>query len=152
MSTYSFLDCQATINGPGGSFSLGAGAGAAEEGISVNQAEEKDTLTVGADGSAMHSLHAGTNGTVTVRLLKTSPRNQQLMALYNSQKQTSANWGQNNITVSDIVRGDVISARSVAFAKVPDLTFAKDAGVNEWTFTAGHIEYLLGAGVPDTNI
>lgn len=152
MSTYSFLDCQASINGPGGTFSLGSGSGASEEGITVSMVEDKNTLTTGADGAAMNSLHAANAGTITVRLLKTSPTNQKLMALYNSQKQSSATWGQNQIMVSDIIRGDVVSARTVAFKKVPDLTYAKDGGHNEWAFDCGHIDDLLGAGVPDVNI
>lgn len=114
--------------------------------------EEKNTMTIGADGAAMQSLHGGNSGMITVRLLKTSSANQKLMALYNSQKQTSANWGQNVLTVSDIVRGDVVSARRAAFAKLPDLTYAKDGGHNEWTFHCGHIDELLGAGVPDVNV
>jgi hypothetical protein len=34
--------------------------------------EAKNTMTVGADGEVMHSLHAGKSGTITVTLLKTS--------------------------------------------------------------------------------
>ena len=44
MSTYSFLDVQATIVGPGGAFSLGSGAGVAEEGISIEPTGEIDTM------------------------------------------------------------------------------------------------------------
>ncbi len=35
----------------------------------------KNTMTIGADGEVMHSLHADKSGTVTVNLLKTSPTN-----------------------------------------------------------------------------
>ena len=85
MATYSFLDVTASIAGPGGNFSLGNGSGNSEEGITVTMTEDKNTMTIGADGSAMHSLHAGKSGTVSVRLLKTSPVNKQLMTLYNYQ-------------------------------------------------------------------
>jgi hypothetical protein len=40
--------------------------------------EAKNTMTVGADGEVMHSLHAGKSGTITVTLLKTSPVNKKL--------------------------------------------------------------------------
>lgn len=152
MATYSFLDVQATIVGPGGSFSIGSSAGVAEEGITVTMREEKNSLAVGADGTPMNSLHADNSGVVTVRLLKTSPTNALLMALYNFQKSSSANWGQNVIVISDTVRGDVISCQVCAFAKVPDLTYGKEAGLNEWGFHAGAVHDLLGAGTPDINI
>ena len=148
MSTYSFLDVVAAIAGPGGAFSIGSDAGISEEGISVEMAEEKNTMTIGASGQVMHSLHAGKSGNVTIRLLKTSPVNRQLSQLYNLQTSSSALHGQNQLTIRDRSRGDVVSCKQVAFAKNPAITFAKDGGMNEWTFQAGEISYLLGSGAP----
>ena len=54
MASYSFLDENASIVGPGGSFSLGSGDGAAKEGIDIAMNAEKVVLTVGADGSPLH--------------------------------------------------------------------------------------------------
>ncbi|HHD9887370.1 TPA: phage protein [Yersinia enterocolitica] len=65
MSTYSFMDVTASITGVGGSFDLGYGAAVAEEGITTSMIENKNTMTIGADGEGMHSLHAGKGGTVT---------------------------------------------------------------------------------------
>ncbi|MBU9403923.1 DUF3277 family protein, partial [Burkholderia multivorans] len=62
MATYSFQDVTATIVGPGGAFSLGYGSANAEEGITIAQAGDKNTMTVGADGEVMHSLHADKSG------------------------------------------------------------------------------------------
>ena len=64
--TYSFLDTQASIQGPGGAFSIGAGAGIAEEGITVEPNVDQDTMTIGADGTGMHSLIADQSGKITV--------------------------------------------------------------------------------------
>src|SRR5690349_7485194 len=128
MHTYSFLDVLATINGPGGVIPLAAESGPAEEGITIAMREEQNTMTVGADGAGMHSLHAGQSGTVTVRLLKTSPINAALMAMYTFQRQSSGNHGRNTIVVSDTARGDFISCQEVAFGKAPDLNFAKEGG------------------------
>lgn len=152
MQTYSFLNVQAAISGPGGAFSMGSGAGSAEEGITVSMNEEKTTMTIGADGEGMHSLHGGNAGKATVRLLKTSPVNAQLSALYNAQKQSSALWGQNVITVSDPTRGDFITLRGAAFGKHPDLAFAKDGAAIEWEFMAISVYMQAGAGVPDVNV
>lgn len=146
MPTYSFLDCQAAITGPGGTFSIGSGSGNSEEGITVEPAEEIDTMTVGADGQVMHSLHADKSGKVTVRLLKTSPVNALLSAMLAFQRISGANHGQNTITIKNIVTGDSITCQQTAFAKVPTITYAKDGGMNEWSFNAGIIDVGLGAG------
>lgn len=145
LQTYSFLDVMAAITGPGAAFNIGQDAGVAEEGITIEPAEDKGTLTVGADGTPMHSLHAGSAGVITVRILKTSPTNALLMAAYNFQRISSANWGQNVIVVSNAVQGDIITATAVAFRRVPNLNFQKVGGMNEWSFQAGRITPLLGA-------
>jgi len=96
----------------------------------------------------MHSLHAGNAATITVNLLKTSPRNHQLRAAYNAQKASSTLWGQNLITVSDIARGDQTTLRKVAFKKVPPIAYAKEGGTMAWTFDAIVADVILGSGAP----
>lgn len=144
--TYSFLDFNCSIVGPGGAFSLGNGAGVAEEGISFEPSGEVSTMTMGADGSGMHSLHADKSGKIVVRLLKTSPTNQLLAALYAFQTANSANHGQNTIVGNDTQRGDVITCTQVAFTKAPNLNFAKQGQLVEWDFSAIKIERILGGG------
>lgn len=144
MSTYSFLDFSASIVGPGGSFDLGYGAGNSEEGVTVAMVEPKNSMTIGAGGDVMHSLHAGKGGTITVTLLKTSPTNAKLSALYAAQSLSSATWGNNIIVMRNSASNDVCSARSVAFQKVPDWQNAKDGGTVAWVFDAGKVDMLLG--------
>ena len=150
LSTYSFLNVQASLSGPGGSFSIGSSSGNAEEGISVEMLEDKDKMDVGADGSIMHSLRASDAARISVRMLKTSPVNAQLSALYRFQKTGAQNWGQNVLVITDVARGDVVASAQVAFAKQANLTYGKDGGMMEWSFL-GSIDELLGAGVPDVN-
>lgn len=144
IATFSFLDCLSAITGPGGAINLGAGAAVAEEGITIEREEDKSTLVVGADGTPMHSLHAGNAGTVNVRLLKTSPVNAMLEAMYNFQRLSSALWGINVVTTSNFVTGDIITCTFVAFRRHPNITYAKEGGMNEWTFAAGSIDAILG--------
>lgn len=144
-NVYSFLDVHAAIVGPGGAFSLGQGAGVAEEGITVTPTGEIDVMQIGSDGLGQHSLIADKSGTITVRLLKTSPANLLLSALLAFQRTSSSAWGQNTITLNDSSRGDVITCTQCAFSKVPDLTYAKEAGVNEWEFKSIRIEPTLGS-------
>lgn len=152
MATYSFLNVQAAISGPGGSFSMGSGAGVAEEGITADPVEDKNTVNYGADGTPMHNLHAAKPGLITVRLLKTSPVNAQLNELYNLQTSDASLHGQNTITVSDPNRGDFITAQLSAFKKRPTVVYSKDGAMNEWTFDVGILDMDLGAGIPDVNV
>lgn len=145
--TYSFLDVAASLVGPGAAFQLGSGAGDAEEGITIEPLDEIDHLTIGADGTPMHSLKANKGAKLTVRLLKTSPVNLQLSAALAAQRVSAANWGQNTITLVNKSSGDVVTCQLCAFAKVPTLTYAREGGFNEWEFNVGICDVGLGAGV-----
>lgn len=148
MASYSFLNCQAAIVGPGGAFNIGTGAGVADEGLVITMAGDKDTMVTGADGSVMHTLNADKSGTLTLRLLKTSPTNAQLSLMYALQTITSALHGLNTITVRDSARGDVTTCRQVAFRKQPALSYTKAGAINEWEFNVGIVDQLLGSGSP----
>ena len=146
MATYSYLDTMVSISGPNGSFSLGAGSGNTEGGVTITMTEDKNTMTVGADGTVMHSLHAGKSGTITVRLLKTSPTNALLSEMYGLDIVNCRSHGYNTISIRDMCRNDVIVAQQCAFAKFAEITFAKDGGEMVWTFHVGVIDFKLGSG------
>ena len=149
MTTYSFQDVTAAIVGVGGSINLAAGAAVSEEGITIEPVADKNVMTIGADGSGMHSLAANEASTVTVRLLKVSPVNAQLSMMYNLQTRSSATHGKNVITIRDVVRGDAVVLTSVAFKKRPPLNYAKEGGLVEWTFDAVKTNTTLGVGSPE---
>lgn len=143
---YSFLNVVATIAGPGGIVNLGEGAAVSEEGITIEPVEDKNIMTIGADGRGQHSLIASDACTVTIRLLKTSPINAALMLMYNLQSASSALWGQNVISIVDSARNDFNAVQAAAFKKKPVIAYAKEAGFNEWVFDAIKINSVLGAG------
>ncbi|EYU14203.1 DUF3277 family protein [Photorhabdus aegyptia] len=144
MATYSFLDVSASITGVGGSFDLGNGAALSDEGITVTMSESKNTMTTGADGEVMHSLHATKSGTITVNLLKTSSVNAKLNAMLSAQSLSSAAWGNNVIVIRNKQSNDIAVARSVAFQKQPDLQNNKAGGTVSWVFDCGKIDIMLG--------
>jgi hypothetical protein len=150
MPTYSFKEVGAAIDGPGGNISIGAGSGVAEEGITIERTEDSNTMAIGADGEVMHSLHAGDSGQVRARFLKTSPTNARLQAMWNYQRTTGANHGRNTITLRDFQRGDIVTCTEVAFTGNPSLTWSKAGQMVEWHFHAGHVDPVLGYGVPAT--
>ena len=141
---YSFLNVNATIVGPGGVVNLAAGAAAAEEGLTIEAVEDKNVMTIGADGKGLHSLIASNAVTITVRLLKTSPANAALMLMYDLQSSSSALWGQNVFAITDSGRSDYTVAQAGAFKKKPTITYAKEGGIMEWTFDAINANTILG--------
>lgn len=145
MSTYSFQNFALTLTGPGGSITLGNGAGDAKEGVTFEFIENANTMVIGAGGEAMHSLNPGKGGKATVRLLKTSLTNGKLSVMYNFQRTSSSNWGQNVLAGSDIVRGEQYSCQQVAFSKFPNNTYAMEAGTVEWVFDVGIMDPALAA-------
>lgn len=146
MATYSFLNVGCSIAGPGGVVDLASGASAAEEGITIEPIEPKNVMQVGADGQGQHSLIASDAAKVTVRLLKTSPKNALLMAMYNIQSASASLWGQNVITTVDSGRNDLIVSQACAFNTVPTLNYQKEAGVNEWVWDSIKTNRILGTG------
>lgn len=145
-TTYSFLDVVATIVGPNIVASLGSTSGSAEEGISIAFTEDQETMTIGADGTGMHSIHGGQSGTVSVRLLKSSPTNSILSAAYQADRSVPSSGGQNTVVVSWLAGGDVYLMANCAFKKFPDNSYSKDGTMLEWQFNAIQLTPLLGAG------
>jgi hypothetical protein len=144
MSTYAFNDVVATISGPTGSANLAYGAGPTDEGISFEPAGDKNTMTVGADGTVMHSLHADKTGRVIAQFLKTSPVNALLHAMYDAQTVSASLHGQNTILCQQKAAGDVSTARQCAFKRKPTIRYKKDGEYLEWEWDAGFIDTILG--------
>lgn len=142
---YSLKEVVATIVGPGGAFSLGAGAGVADEAITIQYTGDRNTMQVGPDGYGQHSLNNDRSGTFTVVLQKTSPTNAQLMLMFNFQTGDAANHGQNTISLVDKNRGDAWTCQQCAFTKAPDQNYQKDAGTNTWVFQCIRMDGALGA-------
>lgn len=143
-STYSFQDVKANLVGPTGLIDFSAGAGIAAEGITIAMANDKNTMTIGADGTGMHNLKGDKSGQITVRVLKTAALNAKLNAAYNAQTVTSALHGGNVITVLNPVSGDTTTARGCAFKRAPQLVYAAEGAMNEWVFDCIRIDTLLG--------
>lgn len=143
---YSFQNVQCSIVGPGGVCYLGYGAGVAEGGITIEMANDKNNMMIGADGNYLHSVAAGQGGRVTVRLMKNAFANNILQVMYDLQRGATPLWGLNTIITTDILRGDVITCIGSAFKRVPSNTWAQNANILEWTFDVGQVESVFGLG------
>jgi hypothetical protein len=149
-ATYGFQDVTASLSGPGGAFTIsGPETAAAEEGITITWGEESNSQTIGADGSVMNSMHSSRAGTVTFRLMKTSPNNQRIMQMFSWQHQSTAFWGRNTITIADTARGDLYTLVGCAWVRVPTNTYAKAGNTLEYELHVALIEANLGPGAAD---
>ena len=147
MGVYSFIDTTVTWTGPGGTISLGNNSGAAEEGVTLVYDDDIGHMDIGASGDIQHSLHANKSGTLTFRLLKTSPTNQRVSTKIAFQRASSVNYGQDTVTITNIVTGDIVTCQRVAPKHFTPLSYAKDAGMNEWILNVGLIEPTLGGNI-----
>jgi hypothetical protein len=143
--TYSFLDVQCTLLANSMGITLSEN-GIAEEGLVYRMAGPKNTRTMGADGSGMMGLHASNAGDVTVNLLKASPVNAQLNALYRFQQSSGAFWGNIQITINSPVFGDNIVCNIGAFSKHADVVYDVPGRFLVWEFQFISIIPLLGNG------
>lgn len=141
---YSFSEVTATLTGAAGVINLGAGSANTKEGISVTLTQARNAMTVGADGEYMHALRCDKSGTVTVRLLYTSPVNAQLQNMYEAQSLTPSAWGNNVIVIVNKGNTETTTCRGVAFQKQPDRTYNEDGQYLEWVFDCGKIDTVTG--------
>lgn len=144
MSTYSFQQVTATLTGAAGVINLGAGAATSKEGITVTMTQARNAMTIGADGSVMHSLRSDKSGTVTVRLLETSPVNALLQAAFDAQSLVPRSWGANVIVIVNKGNMETTTCRNVAFQNQPTVTYAEDGSTKEWVFDCGQIDRITG--------
>ena len=145
MATYALIDVQATIVGPGLALPIGAGAGLAEEGISIEAVENVGHMVIGGDGTPMQVLQSNKGYRVTLHLLKTSPTNAPLMAAQQSQRTTGALWGRNTFSLTNMITGDEFSGQAVAFEKTPRIDYDKPGKMVDWTFLVGIGDWIYGA-------
>lgn len=142
-SVYSFLDVHATLVSLGGIIDLGSGNGNSQEGITIERANDKATMTIGADGSGMHNLMGDKSGRITIRLLKTSQTNKRLSVLYNAETLSSNVYGQGVITVYNSHTGETHTATGVGVARFPTSNNANEGGIQEWVFNCIEIDSVL---------
>lgn len=142
--TYSFMNVTCTFVGGIANFSIGNDSAVAEEGITIEPVGEQNKMTIGAGGSGMHNLRAGTYGKVIIRLLKTANENALLMRCFDVQRMSSSLWGKNEILLSENASGDEIVCSGCAFTNPPRLTYAMEGGINEWEFDCLSVYRILG--------
>src|SRR4051812_32744086 len=107
MPSYSFVNVSASISGPGGLISLGSGSANTDDGIQIEYNAEADSMTIGLDGTPIHSLSPDKSAKITVTLSKLSSVNARLSAMFDAQRLSSSLWANNTVTIQDSASGTI---------------------------------------------
>lgn len=145
-SAYSFQSVNAHLTSASAAVNVNLGNGATvhEEGIEITQADDKNTMKMGADGNWLNILHPGNGGTVTVNLLRNSPSVKALTVAYNLERVSQTLWGQDIIRIENKSSHDSITCVGCAFKKFPDIKYSKDSEIVKFVFDVGQINYTMG--------
>jgi hypothetical protein len=122
-------------------------AGIAAQGvaqITVRMTVTQSSLQTGMDGSVVPSVIPGDMGEIEIQVWQTSTIHQQLLTWYNALKSARdlgdvSEWFGATVLVQNIVDGSSHSATGVGPAKVPDKTYAEQAGRITWVLMAANI-------------
>jgi hypothetical protein len=139
MASYSFKDTFCSLEGPGGSLSLGT-AGVGTEGITISANTDRNIMEVGCGGAVQNSLVLNYSGTISLSLLKTSPGQYILNEMFNFQSASAVQWGKNIITLQTS-NGDSVVCSQVSFKKMPSQEYKTAAGMVTWEFDAGSVVF-----------
>jgi len=136
MFLYSFKDTAGAISNPAfGQFQFSGQIGAGE--FIVSMATERTTMETMADGAIVGSSIAGRSGTVEIQVAQTSDLHRWLLNLFNlleaAQNAGSVvNWFGTSLTLINQVDGSQHICTGGAFPKIPDKTYAAQAGRVMW--------------------
>jgi hypothetical protein len=110
--------------------------------VTVEQASDAFSTTIGADGEAARSQSADESGTFKIVLLQTSAANDILSAALARDRQTGLNTGP--AMLKDASGRSLAIANEAWVQKVANIEFGKEIVGREWTIASGSIKQFVG--------
>lgn len=110
--------------------------------VSLEMDEDAWALYIGSDGEGARSKSNNFAGTVTIRLMQTSPSNDVLSAFAKADK--LSNSGIVPVMVKDNLGRSLFIAENAWVQKVADSEFARESGEREWVLRTEHLEATIG--------
>lgn len=145
LATYSGKDVNFSLTSPlTGTVQFSGISGTGLAAIRINMTTEQTTMQVAMDGSVVPSAVPGDQGIIEIEVWQTSSLQQQFLAWYNALKSARdagdvENWAGSTIFVNSIVGNATHQASGVAPSKVPDKSYAEQAGRVTWRFMCANI-------------
>lgn len=146
LSTYSGKDTNITLNNPltGTVIQM---SGIAEQGLAeviIRMSVDQSSLQVGMDGAVVPSVIPGDQGEIELQVWQTSTLHQQLLTWYNTLKTQRdlgivSPWFAASVFILSTVDGSSHTATGVGPKKVPDKTYAEQAGRVSWVLACANI-------------
>jgi len=129
-------------------FSIG-GPGEDKEGsfvgqITVSRAQDLFTTTGDATGSWVHDKNLNRTGTITIDITQISEDIITLVQLCQIFESVQTNMPGLELTINSVVSSTsttMVSGKDCYIQKLPDITYAEQAGRLTWSFTCGQIIY-----------
>lgn len=148
-TTYSFKDTTGSFEHPDvGVFPFAGQIGAGE--FIVVMSTERSAHNVAADGAVVVSYVAGDNGALEIQVQQTSPLHAFLLSWFNTIKTAAnngnvLNWAGATVTLRNLVDGSEHKLKGVSPSKIPDKTYAAQAGMLIWRLMAADVQSIIGS-------
>lgn len=109
--------------------------------IQITQDADAFNVVVGAAGDVVRSKTNNKLATITVSIMQTSPDNDLLSTIYNTDQKARNGAGVAPLVVRDSATGRAVFAAASAWIhKAPDVTFDQQDTPRQWVFKAAALE------------
>jgi hypothetical protein len=142
LTTYSGIDVNCTLQDAAyGTIQFGGVSQTGLASITVRMTLDHATIQGGMDGAAVPSYIPGEWGEIDIELWQTSTTQQDFVEAYNqllvaARAADVSNQFSGTLLIVQSTTGDTHTCNGVAFTKVPDKSYAEQAGRVRWSLKA----------------
>lgn len=115
--------------------------------LEVSYISDQFTDVVGTDSEVSRSKTGDGRATITIRLMQTSPTNDLLSALVNSDLSTDGGAGVGAFLVTDKSGNTVLRAENAWIKKIPDVAFGRESQERAWTIMTDKLISFVGGNI-----
>lgn len=116
--------------------------------IKISSAADSFKMKVGGRGDVARSKTRNKSGSVTFRLMASSPFNAILSAIHNNDVAKPNGAGVSSLQVADKNGASLDFARKAWIRKIPDQDYADEDQPVEWVIDCAQLERLIGGNGP----
>ena len=110
--------------------------------VSAEKAGDAFAMKSGADGFVTRVAQNHPEGSITIKLMQSSPANAVLQTLYQADEATGQ--AAFPVTVKDLFGGDLVTTSQAWFRKIPNFSKGRDIGENEWVLDCADLTIIHG--------
>ncbi len=107
--------------------------------VAIEQPENSFDFVVGTDGEMSRSKTGRRDATVTIKLMQTSPTNDQFSAILRADLEQPGGAGVGALMIRDRLGRALYRADAAFIQKAPDVSFDRTATAREWVFVCENL-------------